>query len=164
MGGAKFGRDRCRIIVGALFVCGSAVATFLPIPSDAQSKEDHVIFPEQAAVLSDSEVTTLRMEAMKGDAESAHRLATYYAMIKLDVKKAIYWQQIRVENGDRDARFDLGAALAADTDRLNRIRARYWFKQIESDSTPRLIDMAKYALESLNDKEKYEEEHGRQQR
>jgi hypothetical protein len=77
-------------------------------------------------------------------------------MIKLDNKRRIFWTQIRVENGDRNARYDLGAYLAVDDDPLNRARARYWLVKVELDGPPEMADLAKHALRDLDDRERYE--------
>jgi|ERR1700733_2535806 len=125
-------------------------------PAVSQPSDEKVIFPEQAAVLTPREILQCEKDAMAGNADSAHKLATYFAMIKLDNKMAIYWQEIRLEDGDRDARYDLGAALSVDSDPLNRLRARYWLEQTVRDGPPKLADLAKFALESLDDREELE--------
>lgn len=135
--------------IGGSIVC-------LCIPQIALSGEHNVLFPEQAAVLSEKQISVLKPEAMNGSVEAAHRLATYYAMIKLDDQSAVYWEQIRVEDGDRNARYDLGARLAAEPDPLSHIRARFWLTQVEKDGPAELSDMARHALTSLSDKEQYE--------
>ena len=127
-----------------------------PSRSTTPSSDEVVIFPEQGAVLSQSQIAELGKEAMNGSPEAAHRLAAYYALIKLDNKTTIFWTQIRVEDGDRDARYDLGAYLAVDKDPLSRLRARYWLKQVEHDGPPDLARNAQFALKSLDDQEKLE--------
>src|SRR4051794_35247331 len=126
-----------------------------PVRAGAAEPE-HVIFPEQEAVLDPATIPTLEREAMGGSADAAHRLATYYEMIKLDNKRGIFWTQIRVENGDRNARYDLGAYLAVDDDPLNKSRARYWLKQVETDGSPDMVDLAKSALRDMDDRDRYE--------
>jgi TPR repeat protein len=126
-----------------------------PVLSGAAEPE-HVIFPEQEAVLDPAAIPALEREAMGGSIDAAHRLATYYETIKLDNKRGIFWTQIRVENGDRNARYDLGAYLAVDEDPLNKSRARYWLKQVESDGNPELVDLVKSVLRDMDDRERYE--------
>jgi hypothetical protein len=126
--------------------CSSALAQ--------PSAKEGVIFPEQRAVLSTDEIARFKEQAMAGSAEAAHRLATHFALIRLDFRSEIYWQQVRVENGDRDARYDLGFALANDSDPLNRIRGRYWLEQVIRDGPPRLVELARDALDDLNDQNK----------
>jgi TPR repeat protein len=115
-----------------------------------------VIFPEQAALIPAQEIPKLQKEALQGSSEAAHRLATYYETIKLQLDEAIYWNQIRVENGDTDARYDLGACLIAMSDPASRIRGRYWLMQLQSNGPPKLVKAAGSMLESLDEKEKYE--------
>jgi|SRR5579885_483371 len=124
-----------------------------------EAKKSQVIFPEQSAVISPASLPELERQAMAGSSEAAHRLATYYAMIKLDNQKATFWTEIRVENGDQNARYDLGARLAVEDDQLSKIRARYWLNQVISDGPPELVDLAKSALQSLDDRERYRKTH-----
>ncbi|MBV8800866.1 MAG: hypothetical protein JOY77_12265 [Alphaproteobacteria bacterium] len=119
------------------------------------AEPEQVIFPEQGAVLDPASIPVLEREAMGGSIEAAHRLATYYGMIKLDNKRRIFWSQIRVENGDRDARYDLGAELAVDDDPLSIARARYWLKQVESDGPPELAKLSKSVFRDMDDRERY---------
>ena len=143
---------RARIFFTALLL---ALLSICPVLSGAAEPE-HVIFPEQEAVLDPVAIPVLEREAMGGSVDAAHRLATYYEMIKLDNKRGIFWTQIRVENGDSNARYDLGAYLAVDEDPLNKSRARYWLKQVESDGNPELADLAKSALRDMDDRDRYE--------
>lgn len=137
------------LLAGPLFM----LVAISPVRAGPAEPPD-VIFPEHGAVLDPASIPVLEREAMGGSAEAAHRLATYYSMIKLDNKQAIFWTQIRVENGDRNARYDLGARLAVDTDPLSRSRARYWLTQVESDGPPEIADLAKSVLRDMNDRER----------
>lgn len=124
--------------------------------SDAQQPagNEKVIFPEQAAVISESDIPKFQRDALEGSSDAAHRLATYYGMIKFDFKQQIYWTEIRFEDGDRDARYDLGAYLADDDNPLSRVRARYWLKQVQKDGPPKLVELAGYVLQGLDEREK----------
>ncbi|HZS56669.1 MAG TPA: hypothetical protein VFA65_19845, partial [Bryobacteraceae bacterium] len=135
------------------------VTTSFLCQAGEEAKKSQIIFPEQGAVIGPASLPELERQAMAGSREAAHRLATYYAMIKLDNPKATFWTEIRVENGDKNARYDLGARLAVEDDQLSKIRARYWLNQVISDGPPELVDLAKSALQSLDDRERYRKTH-----
>ena len=116
-----------------------------------------VIFPEQASVIPPAEIPGLKTQALDGSVQAAHRLADYYERIRMDFKAAIYWTQIRVENGDRAARYDLGAYMVADDDPQLRRRGVYWLHQVEKDG-PRAAD-ARSALQSMVEREDYTAKH-----
>ena len=152
-------RARFRELTSAGSKSGSAIAFIMLVivfPSCAAEQEAHITFPEQKAVIDPAQIPILEREALQGSSDAAHKLATYSSVIRLDSKAAIYWSEIRVENGDRNARYDLGTMLSSDDNPLSHLRARFWLKQVEMDAPPELRDLAKYALKSLDDREEYE--------
>lgn len=136
--------------------CAAALACVLmsygPVAAAEKSQpEETVIFPEQEAVLSPFEIPKLKNEALSGSADAAHRLATYYGMILLDNTQRVFWTRIRVENGDRNARYDLGAFLAVEPDADSQTRARYWLNAVIKDSPPALAEDAKSILTDMDE-------------
>jgi TPR repeat protein len=143
--------NRFALLCTASFLMISAIAC--AAANGDPSQKEIVIFPEQGAVLAPSDIPKLEKEALLGSAVAAHKLATYFGVILLNNKQAIYWTQIRMENGDRDARYDLGAFLSSEHDKASRIRARYWLEAVSKDGSPDLADLARHVLVDLDNAE-----------
>jgi TPR repeat protein len=145
----------CRLTLSAAVVLFIAMfAGVQKASSQSSPNDEQTIFPEQAAVIAGADIPILEKAAVMGSAEAAHKLATYYAMIRFDFRKAEYWTEIRVENGDRNARYDLGIYLSDDDDLLSHDRARFWLNQVVADGPPDLSKLAKDTLEGIDERDR----------
>jgi TPR repeat protein len=146
-------------MTGMMFRIAVVTAFLVAVPALAAGAPAHgketVIFPEQAAVIPPGEIAGLQAQALDGSVQAAHRLADYYERIRMDFAAAIFWTRIRVENGDRDARYDLGAYMVVDNDPAVRRRGVYWLHAVEKDGPPALAADARSALQSMAEREKY---------
>jgi TPR repeat protein len=77
----------------------------------------------------EKDLSAFEERALGGDAEAAHRLSTFYSMVRYDPKQCLYWTAIAAENGSIPAQVNLGLLLRDDPDPKNRRRAVYWLKR-----------------------------------
>jgi TPR repeat protein len=81
------------------------------------------------AEIARAQVPVLEKDALSGDPRAAFRLAMYYDLIVMDMRKYEYWTTIAAENGNIVGEYNLGYLLANRGGDLNRKRAIYWLKK-----------------------------------
>jgi hypothetical protein len=121
--------------------------------AEAPPKMETVLRPDSdSSDLSLKEVPESEQRAMEGASDVAVKLARFYGEQE-NLKDQIFWLTIAVENGDDEQRLWLARALWRDqSDQLNIIRSRYWYKRIISSTSP---EMSAFARKELDAKEKY---------
>lgn len=112
----------------------------------------------QDAVLSESDIATLKPEAVAGSAAAAHRLSRFYQSVLLDFEEGRYWARIAAENGGAGNAYNYKFALATDPDLsgCERLRARFWIEKARSEAgeDAELRSLAESLLAELDDQSK----------
>jgi len=137
--------------------CLLVVGTFsLIIPSASRSQSVQTV--DQAAVslnagtgYSPSELVKLERDAVDGSPEAALSLGRSYALNNGPSDEALHWLSIAVENGSKDAMYDLGVYLALRSDPLYKERAKYWLKRVIREGSPDDQANAKTHLEYIDE-------------
>jgi TPR repeat protein len=92
-----------------------------------------------------TEIPDLEQKAVQGDGEAALKLSKHYIFIAFDKGKHDYWLQIAAENGSVLAMYNYAQWLRQGN-KLDTLRARYWFEKVVQLGPSPLADEAKKRL------------------
>jgi|SRR5579872_1501215 len=141
-------------ILFAIFCCSDLV--FAQPAKPTETALDHL----SSIRIPVTEVPQQKLRAMSGSSASAIRLANHFAMVFGDLREAILWTEIAVENGDQEAQCSLADRLVADdTGPLNLVRARFWYNKLSQSGSVRLQKCARAGLGNLKIVEEYRRTH-----
>lgn len=93
--------------------------------------------------LSDTEISQLERQALKGSAETAFRLYKYYEHSHINFSESLYWARIAAENGHPNGQYALGFRLRNDPDPRNRQRARFWLERSAANGVSLAVELLK---------------------
>lgn len=114
-------------------------------PADASKKAPPEYLAPSIAELSLSakEVKILTDSALLGDAEAALRLNSFFAMVRVDKDKALYWAIIAAENGSAVGECNAGLLLMESREPEARLRAKFWLLRAHNHGNPRAAELLK---------------------
>ena len=107
------------------------IMTILLLCNCCSKDDSEVGFDNQTFVLSPDSIVIFEKEAKSGNPDAARKLALYYLYVKLDQKKAFFWNEKAAENGHTIAQFEVGRDYATGDNPLkikDFRKAKYWLK------------------------------------
>jgi len=105
-------------------------------------------------IIRSPEKELLEKEAIAGSASAALKLGTSLTINEGNSDETIYWLQIAVENGSRQAIYNLATALLTREEPQKQARGRYWLEEIMRNGPVEDRASARFLLEDLDRKKK----------
>jgi len=106
--------------------------------SEAKNKSS-VTFNNQSFDLSSKEIELYIKLSEAGDPESARKLANYYNMVAIDLKKGFFWNEKAARNGHIIAQFEIGRDYVSgveQTCKKDLNKAKYWLEKAAKRGDP----------------------------
>ncbi len=96
-----------------------------PLVSSASEREG-VILANTDYSLTTQELDRLRIAALEGSPDSAHRIVEYFTFTRRDKKASEMWARIGAENGSADSQFVMFQLLSVSKKVDDHRRALFW--------------------------------------
>jgi hypothetical protein len=87
------------------------------------------------AILSEDQLSSMQNKGLSGDGAAAFRVSMHYALGTFEAAEAEQWETIAIEDGYAKAMYFRAHRYMHSNNQQARLRARYWFKRLTSDST-----------------------------
>ena len=116
----------------------------------AESKRGNApVFGNAGFEIPDSELPTLKHDALAGDGDAAWRLALYYDFAATDFNQHYYWVMIAAEDGNPSGEYSYGWMLTKQSDPIHkvdaitRLRGLFWLKRAKRDGVANATTLLK---------------------
>lgn len=98
----------------------------------AQTAPEQPVNLNQDLVLTQQQLQTLAVEAMRGSSEAASKISVFYGFVLLNPMEERRWALIAAENGDPVAQYNVYEDFMNNDTALDRERALFWLRKSAS--------------------------------
>ncbi|SFW28227.1 sel1 repeat family protein [Luteibacter sp. UNCMF366Tsu5.1] len=95
----------------------------------AQTAPEQPVNLNQDLVLTQQQLQTLAVEAMRGSSEAASKISIFYGFVLLNPMEERRWALIAAENGDPVAQYNVYEDFMNNDTALDRERALFWLRK-----------------------------------